>query len=143
MNVLSVVEKLVEKHGTRDPFSLADKCGFFVCVEDLGTVNGYYCTAFGVKCIHINERLSQKMRELTCAHEIGHAIMHPELNINFMTKSTYLLKEKYEQQANMFASLLLFPHDVLKQYEGFSTEEIASILEVPPHIIEIRQRLYQ
>lgn len=138
MNILSVVENLVEKHGTRNPFTIADKCGVYVYCESLGTVNGYYNTAFGVKSIHINEKLSQKMKELTCAHELGHAIMHPNLNINFMTQKTFMLPGKYEQQANLFASYLLFPPDVLKEYEGFSVKEIASILEVPQRIISIR-----
>lgn len=139
MKPLSVVNNLVSKYGTRDPYELADKLCFYIYFENLGTINGYYSTAFDVKSIHINEKLSLKMRELTCAHELGHAVMHPNLNINFMHKSTYMLTEKYEQQANLFASYLLFPDEILMQYEGYSADKIASILEVPAHIIDIRR----
>lgn len=138
MKPLAVVNNLVSKYGTRDPYELADKMCFYIYFENLGTINGYYSTAFDVKSIHINEKLSLKMRELTLAHEIGHAVMHPNLNINFMHQNTYMLKEKYEQQANLFASYLLFPDEILMQYEGYSADKIASILEVPTHIIDIR-----
>lgn len=138
MNTLSIVNSLVAKYGTRDPFELADKLSIYVFFENLGTINGYYSTAFGIKLIHINEKLSQKMREITCAHEIGHAVLHPGLNIEFMHQSTHLLGNRYENQANLFASHLLFPDEFLMQYEGFSADQIASALEIPRHIINIR-----
>lgn len=138
MKPLSVVNSLVSKYGTRDPFELADKLCIYVFFENLGSINGYYSTAFGIKIIHINEKLSLKMRELTCAHELGHAVMHPRLNIEFMHQNTHVVEEKYEKQANLFASHLLFPDEVLMEYEGYSAKEIASLLEIPCHILTMR-----
>ncbi len=138
MKTLSTVNYLVSKYGTRDPYELADKLSIYVFFENLGSINGYYSTAFGIKLIHINEKLSHKMRELTCAHELAHAVLHPNLNIEFMHHSTHMLEARYEKQANLFASYLLFPDELLMQYEGYSAREIASFLEMPEHIITMR-----
>ena len=141
MSVLSVVENIVSEYGTRDPYVIADKCGILVCEENLGSLNGYYCTAFGIRSIHINRNLSDMMKKITCAHEIGHAHLHHQLNVNVMLENTLMLKGKYEKQANLFASCLIFPDEVLKEYEGYSCEEIASALEVPPYIISLRNKI--
>ncbi len=141
MTVKETASRLVEKFGTRDPFELAEKCSVYVMFEDLGTVNGYYMTAFGVKSIHINEKLSPRQKEICCAHELGHAIMHENLNTFFLITETFLPTDKYERQANMFASYLLFPDEILKEYEGYSAAEIAAALEAPVRMIEERRDL--
>ena len=138
MTVKNTVSWLVREYGTRNPYELAENSGIYIVREDLGTVNGYYSCAFGVKSIHLNVNLSPQRQKLCCAHELGHALLHDDLNTYFLISSTMMLPDKYEQQANLFASYLLFPDEVLKEYEGWSTEEIAAALGVPIEILDLR-----
>jgi Zn-dependent peptidase ImmA (M78 family) len=57
--------------------------------------------------ICINNALSEIEQLKTCAHELGHYIMHRKINTLFMGKHTYLKTSLYETQANQFADLLL------------------------------------
>ena len=45
--------------------------------------------------------------KLTCAHELGHAILHSSKHIQFMLDSKFTRKSIYENQANEFAYHLL------------------------------------
>lgn len=138
MNIRAKVNQVVERYGTRDPYEIAGKLCIYVFFENLGTINGYYSTSHGLKFIHINEKLSHKMRELVCAHEIGHAVLHPSMNIEIINGHTHHVEGRYENQANLFASYLLYPDEFLMQFEGFSAEQIAAALEIPKHIITLR-----
>ena len=138
MNVLEQVSRIVRDFKTRNPFEIAEKSSILVSFEDLGSVNGYYITAFGVKSIHINKNLPRRRQEVCCAHELGHAFMHENLNTFFLIEETLMPADKFERQANLFASYLLFPDEALKEYEGWSAEQIAADLGVPKRLIEIR-----
>ena len=68
-----VVLELINEHQSRDPFEIADNLGIIVLFEQLGTINGYYNTAFRQKFIHINCDLPDYRMKFTAAHELGHA----------------------------------------------------------------------
>ena len=140
MNIEKTVNEIAEKFGTRDPFAIAEKNGIYVLFEDLGTLRGYYLSVFGVKSIHINKSLSKENQLVTCAHELAHSILHPKLNASFMTSNTFMVVEKYEKQANLFASFLLFPTKRFEEYPGLSAGEIARLLNLPPELLSIRQQ---
>ena len=42
-----------------------------------------------------------------CAHELGHIILHPDVNTSFLMRRTLFSVDKIEQQANRFAIGLL------------------------------------
>ena len=51
MDMNKIISKLVNKYQTRNPFELADHLGIIVLFEELGSINGYYNTAFRQKFI--------------------------------------------------------------------------------------------
>ena len=71
---------LCRKCDTRDPFTIAAKLGIRVLHEPLGSIRGYYSRTHRIKFIHINQDLSKERQRQVCAHELGHAILHPKSN---------------------------------------------------------------
>lgn len=138
MDIDKVLREVLSKFKTRDPFEIADTEGILVFFEELGALRGYYNAPFGVKMIHINSDLPKIRQRLVCAHELAHAFLHPELNLSFMTKNTFMLPGRYERQANIFASKLLLPDEKLSEYYGYTASEISCITGLPKEAIEIR-----
>jgi len=102
------VKSLIIKHNTTDPIKLAESLGIVVVHEDLGNTLGFYSKHFRFKFIHLNEKLGKEKLEFVCAHELGHAILHPDSNTPFLKKNTLFSTDKIEMEANIFAMNLLF-----------------------------------
>ena len=47
------------------------------------------------------------MERHVLAHELGHAILHPKINITYLESNTFYSKEKFEIATNTFAAELL------------------------------------
>lgn len=116
-----VISNLIKEHKTRNPFEIADNLGIIVLFEPLGSINGYYNTAFRQKFIHINQDLPDNRRIFTAAHELGHAILHPKSNTPFMKEMTYLSVDKLEIEANKFAVNLLISDEDLEELKELTT----------------------
>ncbi|MFJ7971273.1 ImmA/IrrE family metallo-endopeptidase [Psychrobacillus sp. NPDC096389] len=112
MDVKKIVEQLIKKFGTTNPFMLANLLGIMIVYEPLGSTYGYYSKSHRIKVIHINEFLSFQKQYFTCAHELGHAILHTEENTAFLKKKTLFSTDKLEIEANTFAVELLVPDDL-------------------------------
>lgn len=137
------VESLCQKYNSRDPFFITDSMGILLTIEPLGALNGYYTKKYRIKHIHINERLSRQEQRFACAHELGHAILHPDSNTPFLTRSTYLSVDKLESEANKFAVEFLILDDVLYEYiynYKYTAEQIGRILGYQKELIELRLR---
>lgn len=112
MRIKKVVNDLFSKYQTKDPFKLCQCLGIVVVEEPLGTINGYYNEVLGVRFIHINSGLATEyQRKLTVAHELGHAVLHPGLNCNFLKKHTLFNIDRFEKEANSFAVHLLLDEE--------------------------------
>ncbi|MDG0876496.1 ImmA/IrrE family metallo-endopeptidase [Paenibacillus thiaminolyticus] len=100
--------KLIKKHGTNSPWMAADNMGIEVVYEDLGkNILGYYTCLNRIPSIHINNRLDRADALFTCAHELGHAVLHPRLSTPFLKRNTIFSIDKIERQANRFAIYFL------------------------------------
>ncbi|MBV7275440.1 ImmA/IrrE family metallo-endopeptidase [Clostridiaceae bacterium UIB06] len=136
------VDKLIKKFKTDDPFELAKLLKIKVVYWPLHEeVNGLYQYEKRVKLIYINSSLSYLMQRVVCAHELGHAILHPKLNRTFLKKYTFFNLNKYENEANKFASELLISDDLVKEYPSYFNLEQISISEGLP--IELFKLKYE
>lgn len=131
MDIKRTVEKLMRKYNTNDPFKLAEKLNIFVKYDDLGNTWGYFITYKRIKIIHINNNLEEWLQRYTCAHELGHSILHKGVPTPFLKKHTLFSIDKIERQANTFAVELLMPDKVIAQYEGYTVHNIADIVGIP------------
>ena len=122
LNVKLRVLNLIARHRTRNPFKLARALNIEIIYQDLGEVRGFFKKILKRKYIFINNELTEFDQKLVCAHELGHAILHSSNRIQFLIDNTKLLrKSRIEDEANLFASWLLFPEDDV-EFEFKETE---------------------
>ncbi|WP_080875590.1 ImmA/IrrE family metallo-endopeptidase [Oceanobacillus timonensis] len=109
MNIEKKVNQLVDKYGSRDPFEICRVMGIDIIYMPLGkSRKGFFSRLYRTAAILINEDLSYEKQKTTCAHELGHIILHSELNAAFLNSNTYQITDKYEIEANEFMLELLF-----------------------------------
>ncbi len=87
--IKQIVEKMIRKHGTNNPFEIASQKGIVLLFEPLGGIYGYHHTFRRIQIIHINDELDEPMKRFVCAHELGHAVLHPELSTSFLAKKPH------------------------------------------------------
>lgn len=138
-----VISELVNKHQSRNPIEIAENLGIIVLYEPLGSINGYYNTAFRQKFIHINCDLPEYKMKFTAAHELGHAILHPNSNTPFLKEKTYMSIDKLEVQANKFAVHLLISDEDLEEYRELTICQIARSYGCHEKLIQLRLAQYQ
>jgi Zn-dependent peptidase ImmA (M78 family) len=139
MNINKIIQKLIRKFNTNDPFQLADLLGVLTILKPLGKIKGCYKLIKKRKVIFINSMLDYFERRVVCAHELGHAIMHPTTNCKYLQNYTLLSVKKIEIEANRFCVFLLLPDDALAEYDGLTYEEISKLTYIPAPIIKLRQ----
>ena len=123
MDIRLKVLDLIIKCGTKNPFKLAKKLNIEIIIEDLGEVRGLFKRVLRRKFIFINSKLNEFDKILVCAHELGHAILHSSTNYQFLIDNTSLLKRsRLEDEANLFASYLIFPDGEEIEIECRETE---------------------
>ncbi|MGE8203982.1 ImmA/IrrE family metallo-endopeptidase [Heyndrickxia sp. NPDC080065] len=135
-----VIKRLYQLYKTYDPFELAERKNIIVQFEPLGSILGYYSFHKRVQFIHINEQLEENMQRLVCAHELGHAILHPKVNTSFLKKNTFFSIDKLEMEANLFAVELLMPDEYLYELNNTSItlREAAAMYGVPKEIVHLK-----
>ncbi|MDL0421376.1 ImmA/IrrE family metallo-endopeptidase [Caldifermentibacillus hisashii] len=95
---------------------MARSLGIVIIFLDLGDTYGFYRCYKRVKTIVINSELSEWLKRYVCAHELGHAILHSDLNTSFLKKNTFYSIGKIEREANEFAVNLLLYDKNLEDY---------------------------
>ena len=113
MDIRDIVESLVHKYHTRDPYELADALKIKIFRHELGKIRGYYLKKFRIKQIFLNCNLDKLEEKVVLSHELGHAVRHPNMNTLFLREHTYMSMSKYEQEANKFAAELLIPDEII------------------------------
>lgn len=143
INIGDEVSKLIKKYNTSNPFELADALNISVFYEELGSIYGYYNRPLRMKQIHINQSLGKHEAEYTCAHELGHAIIHPHASTPFLRSKTMLSVEKMEIEANTFAVHLLIPDETIMANAGYTTQQLSRLLGYSQSLIELRLRHFR
>lgn len=125
----NIVDNLIKKYDTYDPFEICEKININLVYENLGNIRGYYRYSKRNKYITINSILPDYEKLNVCAHELGHAILHSEYNRIFLN-STFYLPSKFENQANRFAAyLILRGYD--DDFEDMTIMDVHKITRIP------------
>lgn len=133
------VNKITTKYHSNCPFEIAKAKGIIIQYADLGETFGFYFCDSRIKFININQHLNKDEQRIVCAHELGHAVLHPKSNTPFMRKHTLLSVDKIELEANVFAAHLLIPDIELTEcYEQMTIYDIASMHNVPIELVELK-----
>ncbi|MBU5469165.1 ImmA/IrrE family metallo-endopeptidase [Falcatimonas sp. MSJ-15] len=138
------VVKLCKLYGTTNPFEIAKQKNILILKENLGTINGYYNMPLRQKQIHLNENLNEFEMRFTCAHELGHALLHPKANTPFLISSTYLSVNKLEIEANSFAiEMLLSDEDLVALiHEHNNLDIISSVTGYSKELLMLKQSIH-
>lgn len=141
--IKDIVQNLIKKYQTNNPFEIAEAQNIIVRELPLGNTWGFYMYHSRFKVITLNEKLNEMpyRKYFVCAHELGHANVHPRSNTPFLRENTLFSADKIEIEANTFAVELLIPDDEFLEMakQGFSVNEIAMIYGVPVEVAHLKK----
>jgi Zn-dependent peptidase ImmA (M78 family) len=135
-----VADSLIQKYHTRDPIEIARQLGIRVFYGHYGTIRGYYDCKRKIKMIHINAELDDTQQKIVCAHEVGHAILHPNENTPFLQAHTLFSVRKLELEANKLASHILWSDEELREYQNWTIQQISAKLGISEKLAEYRMQ---
>lgn len=112
---MNKAKELIEEYQTSDPFEIAKAMGIEIFYSDLKEAAGFFQTVGDFKFIHLNSNLSYSEQIYTCAHELGHYVLHDNDNIHFLKHNTYYNTQKIELEADLFASYFIISDETIKE----------------------------
>lgn len=131
MDAKKKAASLIRRFHTNDPYSLAAALGIHMLYSNLGGTWGCCTTYKRIKFIHINTEISEAEQRFTCAHELGHAVLHPGMSLPYLRAHTLFSPAVYERQANTFAVELLLPDSLLREHSDCSLDHLARSVGIP------------
>ena len=139
-----VVERLVRRCGTRDPFEIARQLGVEVLFcQDFGSMKGMYRVVKRTRFIFLNRDLTPQMQRIVCAHELGHDQLHRDLAKNGALQEfmLYDMTTKPEYEANIVAAETLLDTDEVLDYVynfGYTSEQIAKAMSTDINLVALK-----
>lgn len=139
--IKQIVNGLIEMYSTRDVYELLNNLEVTLIRKELfkNEKGRFFRDMFGNETIFISNNLSEEEEKIVIAHELGHLILHTDLNTSFYTENHLINKNKLEMEANKFAAELLIPDDV-EIYEDETISHLACRLNVSEELIKLKFR---
>lgn len=126
-------QQLINKFDTSDPFEICDQLGIHIVYCELPKrIEGFFQNIHDQFVIYINSLIDEYKIDNVVAHELGHIMMHAELNVLFLKENSYMNINKYEREANIFSAYL----NIDKYEYDIDMSRICSLLEVDIDIVE-------
>lgn len=138
MDIPKIIDTLVRKYHTRNPFEIIENMNVILVFYPLEEVKGFYQYFQRNNIIYIDERLSDKEKMFVCAHELGHMLLHKNANAIFMDSRTNLNTSKYELEADRFAINLLISNEDIESSLEYTLPQLSRILGYREKLIELR-----
>ena len=140
--IKEIVNGLIETYNTNDVYELCD----FLNIEILrgkrkNCIKSYFFRdEYGDEFIFLNDSMEINEERELIAHELGHAILHTDINIAYYTRNDSVSKSKLERQANKFAAELLLSHVDWKEhiYAGQTIRELAYAVNVSEEVLSYK-----
>jgi Zn-dependent peptidase ImmA (M78 family) len=141
--IRSQAKALVKKHGTRNPFIIADEVGIHLRYRnDFSKLKGFYKVIDRSRFIFINAELDEYEQKIVCAHELGHDMLHRTLaKFGILQEMTLCdMKSRPEYEANVFAADILLDDDEVFALakDGYTEVQIASELCTDVNLLLIK-----
>ena len=147
--IIKVVDRLISKCGTRDPFEICRALDIEIYYKNLGdTAKALYFRDSRMRQICLNNRITETVLRVLLWHELGHDRLHQDIIVlkGFRKVDTISLEIPVEYEANLFAAEgILSDNDVLYllYYDDRNLFSIASELYVPYPLLEFKLRIMQ
>lgn len=140
MDTKKIAVSLIRKFNTNNPFAIADHLSITVLYSDMKNTLGFFSKYKRSKFIHLNNNIPDNLETFVCAHELGHAICHHDINTPFLKRHTLFSIDKIEREANTFAAELLLPDELLRTNHDISLFTIAEMCGVPAKLVELKYK---
>lgn len=140
--IKETVMDLTNQHQSLNPFKIAENLKINVLLLNLHyEIQGFYRYEQRNKYIVINNNLSEVEQRFVCAHELGHAVLHPRSNTPFLRDSTFFSVDRLEVEANTFAVELLLPDDLIKGYGDtqLTLENLVRMQGIPKNLAYLKK----
>ena len=128
-----------------DPKTLAEQLGVRVRYFSLGETKGFYVVLDDIPFIAVNRDLPEPLRDIVCAHELGHHLLHRELAEQTLLSDydLYLMESRVEREANLFAAFLLISEEAVAslrrpEHRDTSISEAAGLFGTTKELLAIR-----
>lgn len=138
MDIKGIVNSLVKKNKTRNPFEIIKGMNVILLFVPLKNVRGFYQYFQRNNLIYIDESLPEREQLHVCAHELGHMLLHKKANALFMDTYTGFNTTKYEKEADLFAMELLLSDEMILEFQEFTVDQIARALGYDEELIKLR-----
>ena len=132
-NIFKTAYELYEKYETCNPVCLTEYLNINLMYADLPRVtDGIYFTAKDNQIILVNQNLNREKARYVVAHELGHALLHPDQNYMFMAGKTLMKTGRYEIEADYFCVSLLLC-DIIKnnKIDNMTVAELSKMAGIP------------
>ena len=141
--ILQIPEKLIKRFGTRDPFEIANMLGYSVKFINTKKQKGFCKILLNNFFIFINENMGPQMQRMTCAHELGHLLLHRDVlkrELFLAEMEIFDITDQKELEANEFAASLLIDDEELLQLlrEEYDVVTAASMLDVNVNMLMVK-----
>lgn len=141
-SIKNTVNNLVPKFKTRNPFELCDYLNIPILHEPLGNIKGFFQNTLNTPIIHLNSNLDEHEIKCVISHELGHAILHKDLNVCFLKHYTFSVTDRYENEANKFTAELLIDDnmliDIMEVNNLITIDELSKYFGVPSEFISYK-----
>ncbi|MEG2769549.1 MAG: ImmA/IrrE family metallo-endopeptidase [Oscillospiraceae bacterium] len=140
---MALVQKLIKKFGTNDPYEICSRLDILVTTLRLVNVRGFYHFANNTHFIYLSDELADHEKRFVLAHELCHTLLHSNDNALYLEHSTFLVTNKLENEANEFAVCLLFPDDdtLGELDDGLTISQLSAKLGISPAALAYRLSL--
>lgn len=138
MDIKKDVEQLIRSNNNNDPFVIAENLNIILIYSDMNNTLGFFNKYKRSKFIHLNNNIPESLKSFVCAHELGHAIRHPDINTPFLKRHTLFSTDKIEREANLFAIELLMPDSLLRNNSDCSIYNLAKSLGIPYELATLK-----
>ena len=129
------VTDLANRVGTYDPAELCRRIGIVTAKCELpDNTRGFCITLKSGSAIMVNRNLNANQEKTCIAHELGHLVLHRNMNYMFLSQNTLMVTGKYEREANIFAAHLLLGQ--VTDREGYTVQQLSKKLNLPEYAVE-------
>ena len=145
--IARLAQNLTHRFQTRNPYEICDALGIRVRMKDLGNdIKAYYFHHSRIRNIVLNHRVSETIRRILVAHELGHDRLHKEIALlkGFQEIELFDMAIPAEYEANLFAAELLIDDDTLLSLlndDDKSFFGVASELYIPAALLDFKFRV--
>ena len=138
-NAKYIYTKASELSKIGSPYDIANYLNIKVQYVNFIKQKGVYTLIEDYKFVFISNELVTPIDNIVLLHEIGHDQLHSNITPYFLDANIFSTNTM-EYEANLFAAHILLPDDKILPliYDGYSEEQIASILETDENLVAIK-----